>query len=51
MSATVGLPVTSSAFTVTSASCGSQVAANYGVPTFIPVLPNITVNVSACYPK
>jgi len=51
VSATVGLPVSSSAFTVTSKSCGSQVAANYTVPTFIPVLPNISVNVSACYPK
>jgi Flp pilus assembly protein TadG len=53
VSATVGLPVSTSAFTVTSASCGSsgsKVAATYSVPTFVPALPNITVNVSACYP-
>ncbi len=50
---TVGLSVPASAFTVTSAACGSkssQVSASYGVPTFIPLLPNIHVNVSACYP-
>ena len=49
----IGLSVTSGAFTVTSAACGSkssQVSASYGVPTFIPLLPNIHVNVSACYP-
>ena len=49
--ATVGLPISAGAFAVTSPSCGTQVAANYPVPTFIPALPNITVNVSACYPK
>ena len=53
-SATVGLPVTASAFT--SATCtlnganGQKVSATYTVPTFIPALPNISVNVSACYP-
>ncbi|HZZ63477.1 MAG TPA: TadE/TadG family type IV pilus assembly protein [Roseiarcus sp.] len=53
VNATVGLPVSTSAFTVTSASCGSnssKVAATYSVPTFVPALPDITVNVSACYP-
>ena len=53
VSATVGLPVSTSAFTVTSAACGSkssQVSASYSVPTFVPALPNIQVNVSACYP-
>ena len=51
--ATVGLPVTASAFTVTPNSCGSnssKVTAIYSVPTFVPALPNISVNVSACYP-
>ena len=49
----IGLSVTSSAFTLTSGACGTKssgVAATYSVPTFIPVLPNIHVNVSACYP-
>jgi Flp pilus assembly protein TadG len=53
VSATVGLPVSTGAFSVTSAACGSKsskVAATYSVPTFVPALPNITVNVSACYP-
>jgi Flp pilus assembly protein TadG len=49
-SAAVGLPVTSSAFTATNATCGWQVSGSYSVPTFIPALPNIQVNVSACYP-
>ncbi len=49
--ATAGLPVTASAFkATTNAPCGSQVSATYGVPTFIPALPNINVKVSACYP-
>ena len=48
----VGLSVPSSAFSVTSASCGAQVSAAYEVPTFTSGLglPNITVHVSACYP-
>jgi len=49
-SAAVGLPVTSSAFTATNTTCGWQVSASYSVPTFIPALPSIQVNVSACYP-
>jgi Flp pilus assembly protein TadG len=48
--AAVALPVTSSAFKATNATCGWQVTATYSVPTFIPALPNISVNVSACYP-
>ena len=47
---TVGLPVSASAFTAMSASCGWQVSATYSVPTFVPALPNISVNVNACYP-
>ncbi len=46
-SAAVGLPVSASAFTATNASCGWQVAATYSVPTLVPALPNISVNVSA----
>jgi Flp pilus assembly protein TadG len=48
----VGLSVPSSAFTVTTATCGAQVSAAYDVPTFTSGLglPNITVHVSACYP-
>ncbi len=52
-SATVGLPVSASTFTVTPNSCGStgsKVTATYSVPTLVPALPNINVNVSACYP-
>ena len=47
-----GLSVPSSAFSVTTASCGAQVSAAYTVPTFTSGLglPNITVHVSACYP-
>jgi len=49
----VGLSVSSSAFSVTDAGCGKQVSAAYNVPTFTSGLglPNITVHVSACYPK
>jgi hypothetical protein len=50
-SAAVGLLVTSSAFTATNTTCGWQVGASYSVPTFIPALPSIQVNVSACYPS
>jgi Flp pilus assembly protein TadG len=53
VSATVGLPIAASAFGVYCGACGtnsSKVAATYSVPTFIPALPNIKVNVSACYP-
>ena len=48
----VGLSVPSSAFSVTTVSCGAQVSAAYDVPTFTSGLglPNITVHVSACYP-
>ena len=53
-SATVGLPVTASAFTsgtcTLSGANGKKVSATYTVPTFVPALPNISVNVSACYP-
>ena len=50
-SATVGLPVSASTFTVISCgSTGSKVTATYSVPTFVPALPNIKVKVSACYP-
>jgi hypothetical protein len=46
------LSVPSSAFSVTTASCGAQVSAAYTVPTFTSGLglPNITVHVTACYP-
>lgn len=49
----VGMSVPSSAFSVSAASCGEQVSAAYAVPTFTSGLglPNITVHVSACYPK
>jgi Flp pilus assembly pilin Flp len=49
----VGLAVPASDFTVKPNSCGkgSKVSASYSVPTFVPALPNITVNVSACYPS
>jgi Flp pilus assembly protein TadG len=48
----VGFSVPSSAFSVTTASCGAQVSAAYDVPTFTSGLglPNVTVHVSACYP-
>lgn len=48
----VGMSVPSSAFSVTSASCGARVSAAYTVPTFTSGLglPNITVHASACYP-
>jgi Flp pilus assembly protein TadG len=48
----VGLSVPSSAFSVTTVSCGAKVSAAYDVPTFTSGLglPNITVHVSACYP-
>jgi len=49
-SVTVGVPVSASAFTATNAPCGWKVTAKYIVPTFVPALPNINVNVSACYP-
>ena len=49
----VGMSVPSSAFSLTVASCGEQVSAAYTVPTFTSGLGlrNITVHVSACYPK
>ncbi len=47
---TVGLSVLASDFTAQQATCGSQVSASYSLPTFIPALPGIHVNVSACYP-
>lgn len=49
----VGMSVPSSAFSVSAASCGEQVSAAYAVPTITSGLglPNITVHVSACYPK
>ena len=57
--ATVGLPVTSNTFTAVQAStltpnnCGPKswlVSATYSVPVLVPAVPNIPVNVSACYP-
>jgi Flp pilus assembly protein TadG len=49
----VGMSVPSSVFSVSAAGCGEQVSAAYAVPTFTSGLglPNITVHVSACYPK
>ena len=49
-----GLKVTSSAFTMTTPSCGIQVAASYdfafAIPAFITSLGTVTLKATACYP-
>lgn len=49
----IGLSVPTSDFSVSNATCGSQVSAAYAVPDFTSGfgLPSVTVHVSACYPK
>jgi Flp pilus assembly protein TadG len=47
---TIGLPVTYSNFRVMSCGSGLEVQATYRMPTLVPALPDINVNVSACYP-
>lgn len=48
-----GVPVPASAFTLSQASCGNQVSANYSFLNFATRwgLPAIVINARACYPR
>lgn len=47
-----GLPFAASIFTVTTASCGSQVSATYPIPLYIPFMSlAITLTAQSCYPR
>ena len=51
-SATTGLAIPASSFTVNKTTCGYQVSATYSVATFTAGfgLPGVSVSASACYP-
>ncbi len=46
-----GLTVTSSAFTVSTQSCGLSVSASYSFTFFTPGLSSVTLNPAACFPQ